>query len=93
MSADNADTPLGARRIIAICSPKGGSGASMMATNLAVFLAQIGKTVVLVDANMLDAQGSFEIALGLLMADLRRDFSTTRRLRLDPAGLEALDAL
>ncbi len=44
-----------ARRIIAICGAKGGCGASMIATNLAVFLGQIGKNVVLVDANV---QGS-----------------------------------
>lgn len=45
-------TTADARRIVAICGAKGGCGASMMATNLAVFLAQIGKNVVLVDANV-----------------------------------------
>ncbi len=41
-----------ARRIIAIGSGKGGSGTSMIAVNMAVFLAQIGKRVVLIDANL-----------------------------------------
>jgi flagellar biosynthesis protein FlhG len=41
-----------ARRIIAIGAGKGGVGASMIAVNLAVFLAQIGKRVCLIDANL-----------------------------------------
>lgn len=40
------------RRIVAFCAGKGGVGTSMLATNVAVFLAQIGKRVVLVDANL-----------------------------------------
>jgi flagellar biosynthesis protein FlhG len=52
MSVDTDDSGYEARRIIAICGGKGGCGASMIATNVAVFLAQIGKSVVLVDANM-----------------------------------------
>lgn len=43
------------QRIIAISSGKGGLGASMIATNIAIFMAQIGKSAVLVDANMPDA--------------------------------------
>jgi flagellar biosynthesis protein FlhG len=43
------------QRIIAISSGKGGLGASMIATNLAIFMAQIGKRVLLVDANLPDA--------------------------------------
>ncbi len=43
------------RRIVAIGSGKGGSGASMMTVNLGVFLAQIGKSVLLIDANLPDA--------------------------------------
>jgi flagellar biosynthesis protein FlhG len=39
------------RRIVAFASGKAGVGTSMLATNVAVFLAQIGKRVVLVDAN------------------------------------------
>ncbi len=43
------------RRIVAIGAGKGGVGASMIATNLSVFLAQIGKRVTLVDANLAEA--------------------------------------
>jgi flagellar biosynthesis protein FlhG len=40
------------RRIVAVAAGKGGVGASMIATNLGIFLAQIGKSVVLIDANL-----------------------------------------
>jgi flagellar biosynthesis protein FlhG len=39
------------RRIVAIGAGKGGVGASMITANLGIFLAQIGKRVVLVDAD------------------------------------------
>jgi flagellar biosynthesis protein FlhG len=41
-----------ARRIIAVGSGKGGVGASMITTNLAIFMGQIGKRVALIDANL-----------------------------------------
>lgn len=41
-------------RIVAVGSGKGGVGASMIATNLGIFLAQIGKRVALIDANLPD---------------------------------------
>jgi flagellar biosynthesis protein FlhG len=41
-------------RIVAISAGKGGVGASMIATNLGIFLAQIGKRVALIDANLPD---------------------------------------
>jgi flagellar biosynthesis protein FlhG len=44
----------GSGRIVAIGAGKGGVGASMIATNLGIFLAQIGKRVVLIDANLPD---------------------------------------
>lgn len=51
----NHSNDAGVRRIVAIGSGKGGCGTSMIATNLAVFLAQIGKRVVLIDANLNEA--------------------------------------
>ncbi len=42
------------RRIVAIGAGKGGAGASMTAVNLGVFLAQIGKSVLLIDGNLSD---------------------------------------
>ena len=40
------------RRIVALGAGKGGVGLSMITTNLGVFLAQIGKKVTLIDANL-----------------------------------------
>jgi len=42
--------PRGVRHIIAVAGGKGGAGTSVMAINLAVYLAQLGRRVVLVDA-------------------------------------------
>ncbi|MBN2717975.1 MAG: AAA family ATPase, partial [Deltaproteobacteria bacterium] len=39
-------------RILALRGSRGGAGTSMIATNLGIFLAQIGKRVLLVDANL-----------------------------------------
>jgi flagellar biosynthesis protein FlhG len=47
--------PAGARHIIAIGGGRGGAGKSLLALNLAVYLAQLGRSVVLVDA---DAAGA-----------------------------------
>src|SRR5688572_19501453 len=47
--------PVGARHVIAIGGGRGGVGKSLLALNLAVYLAQLGRSVVLVDA---DAAGA-----------------------------------
>lgn len=39
------------RHVIALCGGRGGVGKSVVAVNLAVYLAQLGRTVALVDAN------------------------------------------
>jgi flagellar biosynthesis protein FlhG len=41
-----------ARRVVAFASGKGGVGKSFLCANLGIFLAQIGKRVVLLDANL-----------------------------------------
>jgi pilus assembly protein CpaE len=48
-----APTPAGLRKIVAVYSPKGGAGTSVVAANLAIALQrETQKTVVLVDANL-----------------------------------------
>src|SRR5262252_6346616 len=48
--------PRGARHVVAVAGGRGGVGASITATNLAVYLAQLGRKVTLVDADPGGAQ-------------------------------------
>jgi flagellar biosynthesis protein FlhG len=48
--------PAGARHVVAIGGGRGGVGKSLLALNLAVYLAQLGRSVVLVDADAAGAQ-------------------------------------
>src|SRR5436190_24314643 len=48
--------PRGARHLIAVAGGRGGVGASVVAVNLAVYLAQLGRRVTLVDADPAGAQ-------------------------------------
>lgn len=59
----------GVRRVIAVGGGRGGVGKSVVATNLAVYLAQLGRSVVLVDADPVGAGlhallGSSEVPAG-----------------------------
>jgi len=49
-------------RIISICNQKGGVGKSSVATNLPVFIAGLGKRVLLVD---IDSQANATYSLGI----------------------------
>ncbi len=48
---DSNDAPAGARRLVVVGGGRGGVGKSLVAQNLAVYFAQLGKPVVLVDAD------------------------------------------
>jgi len=48
---DDDPAPRGAPRLIAVGGGRGGVGKSLVAENLAIYFAQLGKTVVLVDAD------------------------------------------
>src|SRR5262249_45751960 len=48
---DNVAKRAEARRVIAVGGGRGGGGKSLVAVNLAVYFAQLGKSVVLVDAD------------------------------------------
>lgn len=55
--------PRGARHLIAVAGGRGGVGASVVAVNLAVYLAQLGRRVALVDAD--PAGGQLHTMLGV----------------------------
>ena len=55
--------PRGARHVIAVGGGRGGVGKSVLAVNLAVYLAQLGRTVVLCDAD--PAGGDLHTMLGV----------------------------
>jgi flagellar biosynthesis protein FlhG len=48
-------SPSGNHHIVAVAGSKGGVGVSMVAADLGIFLSQIGKNVVLIDANFNDS--------------------------------------
>lgn len=69
-------------KVIAVVSGKGGVGKTLMATNLGVYLAEKGESVVIVDLN-LQARGA-DLALGLasrVVYDLADALSGVCRLR------------
>ena len=49
---EGAPRDSGPRAVIAVGSGKGGAGKSLLAASMGVYLAQLGKKVVLVDANL-----------------------------------------
>jgi flagellar biosynthesis protein FlhG len=51
-AGEPGETPRAARRIIAVGGGKGGAGKSLLAANVAIFLATLGKRVVLLDADL-----------------------------------------
>src|ERR1700745_252118 len=57
--------PRGARHVGAVTGARGGVGASVTAVNLAVYLAQLGRKVTLVDADPTGAQLHSMLGLAL----------------------------
>lgn len=55
--------PRGTKRVIAVGGGRGGVGKSLLSTNLAVYLAQLGRAVVIVDADVTGA--NLHLVLGL----------------------------
>src|SRR5262249_39357311 len=61
--------PRGVRHVIAVAGGRGGVGASVMAVNLAVYLAQLGRKVTLIDTD--PAGGQLHTMLGVSMPPYR----------------------
>src|SRR6478735_3838619 len=59
----NVAPPLGVKHVIAVAGGRGGVGKSIVAVNLAVYLAQLGRKVLLIDADPAGAE--LHTALGL----------------------------
>jgi flagellar biosynthesis protein FlhG len=82
-------------RFVAVGGGRGGVGKSLVAVNLAVYFAQLGKAVVLVDA---DASGSnlhthFGLTAGRLEPDLTEDAPLAMRQALVPTSVPGLSLL
>jgi flagellar biosynthesis protein FlhG len=83
---------MSAGRFIAVGAGRGGVGKSLVAVNLAVYFAQLGKSVVLVDA---DAGGSnlhahFGLAAGRSEPDVTHEGAEALRAALAPTSVPGL---
>ena len=81
------------RRILAIGGGKGGVGKSLIAANLAIYLAQLGKRVVLIDADLYRADVATQCNLsgGLGIGDVLAGRKTIHEvLQRGRAGIQIL---
>src|SRR4030081_1775592 len=67
-SSQGIAPPPGVRRTIAVGGGRGGVGKSVLATNLGVYVAQLGRSVLLIDAD--PAGAALHTLLGLELPDL-----------------------
>src|SRR3954468_25012338 len=64
----NVAPPLGVKYVIAVAGGRGGVGKSIVAVNLAVYLAQLGRKVLLIDADPAGAELHTALGLGPLFS-------------------------
>lgn len=83
--------PRGARHVVAVTGGRGGVGASVTATNLAVYLAQLGRKVTLVDADPTGAQ--LHSMLGLSLDGRAEPEESEEALELVPTPIPGLRLL
>jgi len=83
--------PRGARHVVAVTGGRGGVGASITATNLAVYLAQLGRKVTLVDADPAGAQLHSMLGITLDRGHIEEDSEESLELVATPIpGLKLL---
>src|SRR6187401_2722167 len=71
--------PPGVRHVIAVIGGRGGVGSSCLAINLAVYLAQLGRRVLLIDADPTGAQ--LHTMLGLVLLPQGYRLGSTQPIR------------
>src|SRR5262245_39062255 len=75
--ADHGADPRGAAKVIAVGGGRGGVGKSLVAENLAIYLAQLGKSVILVDADPTGANMHAHFGLSAARQDPALDENDT----------------
>lgn len=83
--------PRGARHVIAVGGGRGGAGKSVLSANLAVYLAQLGRTVLLCDAN--PAGGDLHAMLGVSVPPGETEDSASDSLNPLETGIPGLQLL
>lgn len=90
----DAGEPRSARRLLAVGGGRGGVGKSLIAQNVAVYFAQLGKTVTLVDCDPTGANLHTQFGLGALAHEVPVDGSASDLTRaLVPTSVPGLSIL
>ncbi|HEY8080224.1 MAG TPA: helix-turn-helix domain-containing protein [Labilithrix sp.] len=92
-SGDTLDGMRGARRLLAVGGGRGGVGKSLVAQNLAVYFAQLGKTVALIDCDPTGANLHAQFGLGALTHPIPTDSTEELVKALVPTSVPGLSIL
>ena len=87
---ESSTPPATARHVIAIGGGRGGVGKSVLALNLSVYLAQLGRSVVVVDADPAGASLHTLLGIELVAAGARADDTEEDDLASVPTGVPGL---
>ena len=90
---DALDGMRGARRLLAVGGGRGGVGKSLVAQNLAVYFAQLGKTVALVDCDATGANLHAQFGLAALTHPVPSDSTEDLVKALVPTNVPGLSIL
>src|SRR6516162_674829 len=93
VETDALDGLRGARRLLAVGGGRGGVGKSLVAQNLAVYFAQLGKTVALVDCDATGANLHAQFGLGAAATPLPMDSAEELVKALVPTSVPGLSIL